>query len=1144
MKLLKSGTALMRNIDNKVLTIRPDTYIEPVPEIFMVEIAVEANQTITLPTPNITQSTTNILFDFHDSLTGALLQTSSVTTSPSMTRSTLLANTEYYVKVRGNNNTVEGFFNFQVTGNGTAIPTTETGITSVVVGTPVPTNYLYYAGFKWFKFKTTAAGSYVINANAASPTYPAYNYNVNWDYINNTIPSVNGITTWNSASASYTYQFAGTYIIAITGSMPGWSVNNAGNMRLLITKCISWGDVGLKIIDWYGCTAMTTLPVQTDKLQGVLRFTNFCRDCTSLVSIPYGLFFGNSNVALFNYAFYNCISLRSIPATTFRDNVWAKSFDATFYLCNKITTLPSKLFEFCYNAITWYNCFAFCTSLTSPPVDLFYRAMMDVDYSKIAVASFAYTFNACSAITSIPTGFFSSTQADNLGLNMVKSSSFQACFWRCTALASIPEYMFHNQIYCLNAQWALNLCTPLTVIPRSCFEGCTALQNVGGATYYSGSYYGVFGQNANLLTIEQDCFKDCIACTDFSYMCYACPKLVSVGTNIFDNCIASTTYAFIFYNCALFTTPCANIFDDSPNVVSFSNTFAYTKVHSDSVPDVYQLHPEIFKYNTKVTDFSSVFSFNTNIVTIPEFIFSTCTEVTTFYNTFASCSNLLVIPPLLFRTNYKCQGFGQTFMNCTSITRIPVITENSVDYGLFYFNPQVRNFCNTFYNCRLTDGVDYFAIPQITFYGNTEVTGIYSGYPYDTVNSFYGTFQNNITLQSIPDYLFLYNSKAMDFSYTFAGCTNVNLTSLPSHLFKGTTNVDRFNYTFQNVKITSIPAILFEDCVGVKSFSYTFSGTNIVSIPSGLFGTATTGPKGAANSFTYTFYNCTLLTTIATDLFYYNINATTFGYCFGLCTSLVTVPSTLFKLGPDPTNSVTNDFNNVFNTCSKLKDIGTNLFRTNVGALNFTYAFYLCNKLKYDPTVFYEPSEITTRFLNKAMNFSYCFYKTGFDALDLYMGYSLTYNGSLVTSDDNAAGNYQPQLSRSLLANTDYYIRLYVVGSVDSGAFDILVTGGTGPGTPTPETDCTLLSIGTTLVGETISGANIKWYKFRTTVAGTYVFKTIQNATEITDRQSAAPDLWNCSFNYTPTKTQCWGTAAGNNAISINNYANIPVDWR
>ena len=331
---------------------------------------------------------------------------------------------------------------------------------------------------------------------------------------------------------------------------------------------------------------------------------------------------------------------------------------------------------------------------------------------------------------------------------------------------------------------------------------------------------------------------------------------------------------------------------------------------------------------------------------------------------------------------------------------------------------------------------------------------------------------------------------------------------------------------------------------GVKSFTYTFSGTNIVSIPSGLFGTATTGPKGAANSFTYTFYNCTLLTTIASDLFYYNINATTFGYCFGLCTSLVTVPSTLFKLGPDPTNSVTNDFNNVFNTCSKLKDIGTNLFRTNVGALNFTYAFYLCNKLKYDPTVFYEPSEITTRFLNKAMNFSYCFYKTGFDALDLYIGYSLTYNGSLVTSDDNAAGNYQPQLSRSLLANTDYYIRLYVVGSVDTGAFDILVTGGTGPGTPTPETDCTLLSIGTTLVGETISGANIKWYKFRTTVAGTYVFKTIQNATEITARQSAAPDLWNCSFNYTPTKTQCWGTAAGNNAISINNYANIPVDWR
>lgn len=1127
----------MRSSSGKLLKVRPDSYVEPMPDIFMVEIAVEENQIITLPTPNLTQSTVNHTIDLYDSYNGTILQSSSTTATPTITR-TLLADTEYYIKLRGI--VTEFMFNMQIVGNGTAVPVTEDGIVSITVGTPVTNQYSYNYTDSWFKFKTTSASNYTISSPIG--TYTAYNYNINWDYIGGTIPNVTGVTTWNSASATYTYEHAGTYIIAITGIMPGWSVANTSNMRLLITKCISWGNVGLKVIDWYGCTAMTTLPAQTSKLIDVLRFTNFCRDCTSLVSIPYGIFFDNVNVAIFSYAFYNCISLRSVPGTTFMYNVNAKLFDFTFANCNKITTLPSKLFEFCYKVTSFTSTFSTCTLLNNLPVDLFYRAIMDIDYSKLSVSSFNNTFYQCTSLTSIPSGFFSSPQVDNLGLNVVKGSTFQLCFYQCTSLLSIPEYFFHNQIYCTNSQWTLNSCTSLTIIPRSCFEGCYALLTVGSTTYISGSKFGVFGNNTSLVTIEQDCFKDCTSCTDFSYICGYDNNLVSVGDNMFDNCISSTTYAYAFYQCTSFTTPCANIFDDSHNVTSFNCTFTNTRIHSDYVVDVYQLDPNIFAFNTLVQDFSNVFSYNPNIVIIPEFIFSTCVEVNTFFYSFGDCINLSIIPPLIFRYNYKVRVFSQTFRNCTSITRIPIIIENEIEHGLFYFNPQVRTFCQTFSNCRLSDGVDYVAIPQITFYNNLEVTGIFNGYPYQEPGSFYGTFQSNINLQSIPDYLFLYNSKAQDFDYTFAGCTNINFNYLPAHLFQGVTNADRFNYTFDAVKIISIPDTLFEDCVAVKSFIGTFRGTAIISIPSGLFGTITTGPKGTPNNFTYTFQNCASLLTIAADLFYYNINATTFAYCFAGCTSIVSVPNTLFKINGTIT-TVTNDMSYIFNGCTKLVDIGTNLFKYNTGVLTFASAFNGCIKLKQEPTIFYNIGEESTRFVNKTMTFTSCFYRTGFNALDLYMGYSLSYNGTIITNDDNTAGNYQPQLTRTLLANTNYYIKITIVGAVDSGVFDILVTGGTGPGTPDPEVDCVLLSIGTTLVGEAISGGQVLWYKFKTTTAGSYVFKTMQNSTEITNRQDIAPELWNCTFNYTPVTNLCWG-GAGNNTTSLSNYSNIPTIWK
>lgn len=48
----------------------------------------------------------------------------------------------------------------------------------------------------------------------------------------------------------------------------------------------------------------------------------------------------------------------------------------------------------------------------------------------------------------------------------------------------------------------------------------------------------------------------------------------------------------------------------------------------------------------------------------------------------------------------------------------------------------------------------------------------------------------------------------------------------------------------------------------------------------------------------------------------------------------------------------------------------------------------------------------------------------------------------------------------------------------------------------------------------------------------------------MTGTQGTAPELWNCSFGSgTPTKTACYG-GVGNSGTSLDNYADIPSDWK
>lgn len=1099
MKILRTTDTVLVNASGKVLKVRPDTYVEPLPNAFMIEVEVEKDQVFTLPTGDPTAAYIDLYLNLYTSYNGASIafNDNSGGNSQPLLSQVCTANTEYYIKITGTSNNKEGIFGIQVTGPDiTGVPTTEAGITSLTVGTPINGQYLRYGGEVWFKFKTGTAGTYTMRTNQG--ILGVYDYDVDWgDGV-----LTEGINTYNSASRIHTYTSAGTYVITITGTMPVWSINNDNAIRLSITKCISWGTVGLRKIDFYGCTAMTNLPDQISKLATVVApysFINFCRDCTSLVSIPYATFWGTVDIPVldvrsFAYAFYNCTSLRSLNSELFRDVENTVDFSYTFYGCNKLTTLPSQLFKKCYKVTTFSRTFENCSLLNNLPADTFYREMVDINYALVAQSDMSCCFFNCDALTTLPSGFFSSPQTDNLGLNVIKATNLTACFGGCALLNNLPAYLFHNQIYCTVATGVLSYCPELTAIPESCMEGCTTMTSVGSYSYEIGQYYyGFAGNSVKLASVGVNCFKDCTALTNMSYLFISCTLLTTLPENLLDSCV---------------------------NVTTFYQAFASTKLPS--------INADLFKYNTKVADFSYCFSGISTLTSIPETLFSTCTVAATlsFAGTFRVCPNITSLPAKLFRYNSNATTFADTFSSCTSITRIPVITEDNVDYGFFYFNPQVTTFNQTFANCRLanvTSPVFIPGIPGITFLNNKQVT------------DFSYTFQNNSTLQSIPTLLFSECRSASNFNYTFQGCSHAELTSLPSDLFANNQNATVFTYTFGGVKLTSIPANLFSACTKATSFNYTFTSTNISSIPSGLFD----GPGSSVQDFSYCFYNCTLLTTLPNDLFKFNVNTLNFSYCFSGCTTLSAVnDANMFKYCV-----IASNFSYTFQSCAALLTVPALLLQNNKQAINFLGTFYGCNKLKQNRNIFYADNEKATAFLNRTINFQNCFNRTAFNALDLYMGYALTYNGTIQASDNDSAGNYQPQLTRSLLANTNYYIKITVNGPVDSGAFDILVTGGTGPGTPDAETGCTLLSVGTTLTGETITGAEVKWYKFKTTTAGNYVFKTIQNAAEITARQGEAPELWDCTFTFTPTKTSCFG-GTGNNLVSLSNYASIPAEWR
>jgi len=208
---------------------------------------------------------------------------------------------------------------------------------------------------------------------------------------------------------------------------------------------------------------------------------------------------------------------------------------------------------------------------------------------------------------------------------------------------------------------------------------------------------------------------------------------------------------------------------------------------------------------------------------------------------FEGCTNFNGVPIIggFLAKNEGVVTFKRIFFGCTSLTSVSseVFKNHNTNLRAFAFNSSF-------------DGSGIIEIPVDLFRYNVLVGA----------NGFEGTFENCISLTTIPSDLFKYNINTLSFYKTFKGCTA--LPTIPSNLFQYNTAVT--SYAFRET---------FMNC------------TTITTVPLDLFRYNT---LVAANGFIATFSGCTLLATVPADLFRYNtaVSTTGFNSTFRNCTKL------------------------------------------------------------------------------------------------------------------------------------------------------------------------------------------------------------------------------------------------------------------
>jgi hypothetical protein len=250
------------------------------------------------------------------------------------------------------------------------------------------------------------------------------NFSVSWgDGGSGTVVSI------TDSNRIHTYVNPGVYTITITGFMPGWKVNNSSAIRTLITGIIDFGRVGLRTLDFFGCTNITSIPASGTMevgyagLSEMISFAGFMRG-TGITTIPTDIFQSSPLAQTFTDSF-SFTSITTIPSGLFSSNPLGSVFSGTFNGCQSLSSYPLNLFDACPNAINFSSTFRNCRALTEPLQFTF----------NTQVTTFGNIYNMVSTTNSM------SGTAPTLWLRVPEPLG-TAAFRNCTGLsnfASIPS---------------------------------------------------------------------------------------------------------------------------------------------------------------------------------------------------------------------------------------------------------------------------------------------------------------------------------------------------------------------------------------------------------------------------------------------------------------------------------------------------------------------------------------------------------------------------------------------------------------------------------------------------------------------------------------------------------------------------------
>ena len=178
------------------------------------------------------------------------------------------------------------------------------------------------------------------------------------------------ITSSTSVDRIHTFVTVGTYTITISGFMPGFRVDNNAGIRTLVTELVQWGIVGLRTVNFYGCTNLTSIPGSASLsgvggytgLAEVISFASFMRS-TRITTIPTDIFDYSPNATTFTDSFSGITTITTVPTGLFDNVPLATTFASCFFACTGLITVSSTLFDTNTLAINFSSTFRNCRAL-------------------------------------------------------------------------------------------------------------------------------------------------------------------------------------------------------------------------------------------------------------------------------------------------------------------------------------------------------------------------------------------------------------------------------------------------------------------------------------------------------------------------------------------------------------------------------------------------------------------------------------------------------------------------------------------------------------------------------------------------------------------------------------------------------------